>query len=337
MSCYHPLYAWIDHSIFENGKQKNKVTISKNQDQFKSFDDFKSMFDPNINPYLEPIMLPCGKCIGCKLDKSRDWANRCQLEASYYSENYFLTLTYDDDHLPYSQNYNALTKSYASVPTLRKKDLQDFLKRLRRHFEYNFDEYGIRFFACGEYGTINHRPHYHVILFNCKLSDDLVFKFSKSGNPFYQSPLIDKLWNKGIAIVSTVTWDTCAYTARYVLKKCSDSVIDPQWSDSDFEFEFINMSRRPGIGKNFYDDNKEEIYEFDRISKGFKSPIRPPKYYDRLYDVDNPEVMDIMKDIRKSKAEKSRFRPETDLSEKDYNSLREKNKIEQIKSLTREL
>lgn len=340
LSCYHPNFCLLDGSYQEDGKPKNKVIFDNKFNRYESWDEFKSYVENNIttyNPLIKPLLLPCGKCIGCKLDKSREWANRCVLELNPDEENWFITLTYDDEHLPYSHNYNDLTKSFCSVPTLRKKDLSDFIKRLRRHFEYYYELTNIRFFACGEYGTNNHRPHYHGIFYNLPLSDDLEYKFSKNGNSYFTSQLISKLWPNGLHIISHVTWDTCAYTARYCLKKASDSIITPQWSDCDFEKEFINMSRRPGIGRDYYDKFKENIYEFDRISDGFKTPIRPPKYYDRLYDIDNPNVMSILKDIRKTKAEQSRFRPQTDLSEKEYLSLCEKSKQERINRLTRPL
>ena len=103
-----------------------------------------------------PVQVPCGKCIGCRLDYSRKWAIRCVLEAQMHKENCFLTLTYDDEHLPKGEK-------------LEKEEMQKFWKRLRKATGTK-----IRYYMAGEYGTEGGRPHYHACVFGWKPRDTVV-------------------------------------------------------------------------------------------------------------------------------------------------------------------
>jgi hypothetical protein len=147
------------------------------------------------------LMIPCGRCMGCKLERSRQWAVRCMHESSLHKDNCFITLTYEDRFLP-------------PGGTLLKSDFQDFMKRLRfqnvakvpsglSHNER--DEWllrnGIRFFQCGEYGELNHRPHYHAILFNFDFPDKKFYKMS-GDHRLFTSKMLDSLWDfKGICTI----------------------------------------------------------------------------------------------------------------------------------------
>ena len=141
MPCYSPLIAWRAKHINPSGK----TSLVFNQRDAAQPDD--------------PVQLPCGQCIGCRLEKSRQWAMRIAHESSLYDQNCFLTLTFSDEHLP--QNLS-----------VSKRDLQLFMKRLRKHFAPR----KIRFFQCGEYGELNMRPHYHSILFNVDFPDKYLWR-----------------------------------------------------------------------------------------------------------------------------------------------------------------
>ena len=131
MACYNPLKAWSKPNPFKPGKSIIRFTLPEN----------------NLLDY-EEIKLPCGQCIGCRLDRSRQWANRCMLELQYHDSAFFVTLTYDDFHVPKSYYADPETgEAYTSL-TLCKRDFQLWMKRLRK----KFSEDKIRFFACGEYG-----------------------------------------------------------------------------------------------------------------------------------------------------------------------------------------
>ena len=189
-------------------------------------------------PYVDSTWfstVPCGRCEGCKMDYAREWANRMCLELQDNPDAIFLTLTYNDLHLP---------KAPDGYATLDKRDVQLFFKRLRKAFP----DRKIRYYIAGEYGTHTHRPHYHAIIYNLSLTDftDIVSRGSNEiGQLFFSSKQLENIWGNGFILMSTVSWKTCNYVARYVTKKQygvdSDeigSVLPP----------FNLSSRRPGIG-----------------------------------------------------------------------------------------
>jgi len=151
------------------------------------------------------LELPCGRCIGCKLSRARMWAIRIKHEASMFSANWFLTLTYDDEHLPKSLS-------------LEYKDIQLFLKRLRLKYKgYEPGPSGtapVRFFVAGEYGEQYQRPHWHMMLFNVKFPDLAPFVDNT-----WQSRAVEALWGKGNVVIGSVTIQSAAYVAGYSLKK----------------------------------------------------------------------------------------------------------------------
>lgn len=143
------------------------------------------------------LELPCGQCVGCRLERSRQWAMRCLHESSLYERNCFLTLTYSDEFLPFRGQ-------------LRYRDFQGFMKRLRK-----FASTPLRFFMCGEYGTLNMRPHYHALIFGFDFDDKVPFRLLDSGCRIYNSSRLEKLWYFGASSVGAVTFESAAYTARY--------------------------------------------------------------------------------------------------------------------------
>lgn len=252
---------------------------------------------------FEYIEVPCGQCSGCRVDRSRQWADRMLIESREHDANCFITLTYDNDHVPRS-SYQSNRGEYLDSLTLRKRDMQLFLKRLRRRLE----PLQIRFFGCGEYGGRTHRPHYHLIIFGWFPDDAVEFNRSPNGDVFYTSETISKAWqNQGHILVSNVSWDTCAYTARYVTKKLNGDGAG-LYHYKKIEPPFSLMSRRPGIARKFYDEHKDDIYNLDKLPNIYISTpeggrkIKPPRYYDKLYDIEYPEESAQIKEIRKKLA-----------------------------------
>lgn len=248
----------------------------------------------------------CGQCIECRLAKSREWALRIMLESQAYKHNYFVTLTYNDDYLPLVDEFDPSTGEFRpDVPTLEKKALSAFVKRLRSQCVYKFGHDGIKFFGCGEYGELHQRSHYHICLMNMPdLTEDLVF-FSRENNiTLYRSPFIESCWVDkefrlpiGFVTVGDLTWDSAAYTARYIMKKqlgktSTKNIIRSNEAQgltgSSFrEPEFILMSRRPGIAYDYFKSHSEELYDHDSIVAKFGDrvyEVKPPVYFDRLYD-----------------------------------------------------
>lgn len=289
--------------------------------------------------YKDFITIPCGQCIGCRIDKSREWANRMMLELPYSTSAYFVTLTYNDENLPRrlyrSQEYEdewsgEILESYS----LDKRDLQLFNKRLRKRYGN-----GIRFYAAGEYGSKSLRPHYHAIYFNLPLSDLVPFKRSSEGFMYYRSATLEKLWKKGFVMVTDVTWQTCAYVARYVTKKRTGK-------DSEFynyfniEPEFSIMSRKPGLGRMWFDEHGKDAYETYIISFSTKEGsirFRPPGYFDSLYDIDHHDELEVIKENRRKMAENAnRMRlTKTDKSYLELLEVQEFNFKHRIKTLVR--
>lgn len=221
---------------------------------------------------VETLTLPCGRCEGCLLERSRQWAIRCMHEASLYPENCFLTLTYSESQLP-------------PGGSLRYRDFQLFMKRLRQENRKRL----IRFFMCGEYGELYRRPHFHACVFNYDFPDRVYFRTSGSGEKLFTSETLSRLWPHGFATIGDVTFESAAYAARYVLKKefgkgaKSSDVVDPDTGVITSRTpEFCHMSLRPGIGAPWLAKFFSDVYpNGDMVVNG--SVCKPPRYYDKLF------------------------------------------------------
>lgn len=239
----------------------------------------------------EFLYLPCGQCIECRLKRSREWAVRCMHEARLWPSNCFITLTYEV--VPEDGN-------------LRYKHFQDFMKRIRKHFNAS-DSNPIRFYMCGEYGSITERPHYHAILFNCDFPDKVFHKNSGSGFPIYTSELLDKKWGFGHCWIGDVTFESAAYIARYVVDKLTGEAIErdgeyviDKSSGEVYIPEFTRMSLKPGIGAEFYKRFPTDIFPHDRVILKGQS-VGVPRYYSILLERENPELLERLKVARKSR------------------------------------
>ncbi|UOF78714.1 replication associated protein [Microviridae sp.] len=257
MACFHPLEAW-------RGRAGGPAVFSKPVDY------------PAIR-----LDLPCGQCIGCRLERSRQWAVRMMHEASLHLDNCFVTFTYAPEHLPRDLSLN-------------KRHFQLFMKRLRKRCGK------VRFFHCGEYGETTGRPHYHAILFGFDFPDK-VFYSGDGENRVYTSELLDELWGFGECKIGSVTFESCAYVARYILKKVTGDAAEQHYLRCD-EFgeafsitpEYVTMSRRPGIAYEWFRKFGNEVFPSDEvISRGHA--VRPPRYYDNLLELAEPSVFDSVK------------------------------------------
>lgn len=297
--CTKPNYVALNHSVISAKTGKPHVHFlgaKKDFDQYKSTDNF------------EIVTVPCGQCIECRLQRSRDWANRVMLETKYHAFSWFVTLTYDDAKLPFYGD---------ELPTLWRPDFTKFMKDLREYMRTHYDITGIRFYMCGEYGALNHRPHWHVILFGCPIPDLKPWFKNQLGHQIYTSELIESIWKNGIVGIGEVTWDSAAYTARYILKKQTGKN-SKYYEDLHIMPEMTGMSNRPGIGRQYYDEHAQDVY-FNKSGSlkdeinmyglkgaaGAKGIARPPKYYDRLFDLDSPEALAAIKASRKKKMQAS--------------------------------
>lgn len=255
----------------------------------------KITFDRSAGYSDLPLKLPCGQCIGCRLERSRQWALRCVHEASLYDHNTFITLTYNNQSLPEDGSLN-------------KKHFQKFMKRYRKKYPH----LKIRFFHCGEYGTKNKRPHYHAIIFNHDFTDKELWQ-NRKGTKLYTSKTLQSLWPHGFSTIGDVTFESAAYVARYIMKKVTGDqaeshyqAIDPETGEiHTLQPEYTTMSRKPGIAHDWYNRYKTDVYPSDFIIlKGQK--MKPPKYYDTIYELEQPLDFAILKTQRNQTKKKNR-------------------------------
>lgn len=275
MPCYHPLQGY--RSRIKNAKTGKRGVV------FTVSEGYRDM----------PIQVPCGQCIGCRLERSRQWAIRCMHEAQLHESNCFITLTYNDQHLPEDNS-------------LKVDHFQKFMKRLRKKFGQ-----GIRFYHCGEYGEQFKRPHYHAIIFGLDFADKQYHR-DRNGYPVYVSQTLQELWPYGFSEIGTVTFESAAYVARYITKKVTGEQAQGHYGITNYETgefteikpEYTTMSRRPGIGKNWLEKYHKDIYPDDFVVVGGKK-MKPPKFYDAQFEIAYPSDFDKIKAKRISKGKQN--------------------------------
>ncbi len=190
MTCYYPLKAAL-----ETGAGKRPLIYKKTKPR-----------PDKLAPGWEALDLPCNQCMGCRLDRSKEWAARIVHEAQMHQDKCFITLTYNKENLPHDGSLN-------------KSHFQKFMKRLRRKYEPQ----QIRYFHCGEYGESDlRRPHYHACLFGIDFPDRLPFS-SRNDITTYTSDTLTDIWGKGFTTCGELNYQTAAYTSRYIMKKVTSN------------------------------------------------------------------------------------------------------------------
>lgn len=262
MPCFNPQLAWRSRTFNENGKRP-------------------LVFSPSKALTDQEYRIPCGYCIGCKLEQSRQWAMRCVHEASLYKHNCFITLTYADKNLP-------------PGGSLVLRDLQLFMKRLR---DKNKD-HKIRFYGCGEYGRDLGRPHYHVCLFNHDFDDKQPLMLKGKTGLFY-SVKLDETWNLGFSTIAELNIKTARYAAKYASKVIKGNLAPMHYQGRAPEFQV--MSRRPGLGYDWLSKYKGDIYPKDYVHvDGIR--MNSTRYYDMQYQKMNPKGLETIKEKRRDAA-----------------------------------
>lgn len=259
MACYHPLEAFYSKDLNRSGKRS-------------------IVFNPRQALQPDVILnLPCGQCIGCRLERSRQWAIRCMHESKMHRDNCFITLTYDEKNLP-------------TDGSLHKEDYQNFLKRLRKELHPQ----KVRYYMCGEYGDQTSRPHFHACLFGYRPEDLTLYKTS-NGNRLYNSKLLQKIWSHGHVVIGELTFESAAYVARYVMKKITgknahehyDTINEKTGEVTTRIPEYNQPSLKPAIGRTYLEKYKGYILDHDGVIVNGKK-VKPPKYYDKLLSKDSP-------------------------------------------------
>ena len=227
------------------------------------------------------IQVPCGCCRECLADNSKQWAFRILKEAAQYENNYFVTITYNEDNIP---NDRMLDKNFFT----------DFNKKLKTYLSRNGLKSDFRFYGVGEYGSKTARPHYHVIYFGLDLQD-LKFEYIDSNhNLHFSSKLLDQVWQKGFIDIGSVDIGSACYVARYCDKKRRLTTSEKKdLLEKGIVPEFAAMSRRPGIGASYYDEAYDRFIngKYYDIEKGkqFKLPLYYTKKFKEILK-DTPEL-----------------------------------------------
>lgn len=278
MPCFSPLTAW--HSNHINPKSgKSGIVFTRPFKAGKSF------------------QLPCRQCIGCLLEHSRQWAIRCTHEASLHEQNSFVTLTYSPDKLPKNGS-------------LHLPHIQNLFKSLRKEFPNK----QLRYYHCGEYGDKLKRPHYHVCFFGLDFNDKKFIFKTFDGNPLYTSPTLTRLWKHGFHTIGALTFESAAYTARYIMKKQkghSAEIINPVTALKHYEAvnldtgeiiplkpEYTTMSLKPAIALDWYNKHKDDVFPDDFIIHNGRK-IKPPRYYSLKYQHEHPQLYEALQAQRK--------------------------------------
>lgn len=264
MPCYTPLTAYrVRHEI-------------------GSRIEYDIIFTANHPQQTAVLQLPCGQCIGCRLERSRQWAVRCVHEAQLHEQNCFLTLTFNDEHL----NHNL---------SLHKPDFQNFMKRLRKKYPKN--KYGrISYFHCGEYGENYSRPHHHACIFGFDFPDKKPWR-KQNENTLYTSEILNELWPFGFCTIGQVNFETAAYVARYVTKKITGKNADQFYSGR--QPEYTTMSKRPAIGLKWIEKYISDVYPHDEVILNGQK-MRPSRFYDKYLEKNHPEQYTDIKISRES-------------------------------------
>ncbi len=308
-------------------------------------------------------LIPCGHCAACKLTASSSWANRMEMELPYHENAWFVTLTYNDESIPYRYTWNngtgeIVTENYS----LNYDDLTKFWKRLRRYIDYNIENYkgNLMYYAAGEYGSTTHRPHYHAIIYDLPIEKDDLKEYKKrAGTVYYNCKWLEKVWGLGFVVLSPAEWKAMAYTARYTTKKVYGKEGKEFYESLGILPEDNRMSLKPAIGAQYYYDHAEEIYRKDQICLKNGKICKPPRYFDKLFDLEHSEAKPLSaeeerkiedtiekaesEELKAIKRERRRIAnnalfaqlKQTGLTMQEYYNLKDKKMQERMKKLIR--
>ncbi|QCQ84779.1 replication initiator protein [Blackfly microvirus SF02] len=260
MACYHPVKAYRDSS--------GGVVFVERGD------------------LVNTLWLPCGRCPGCRLERSRQWSVRIQHESSLYERSAFATLTYSDEFVP-------------TDGSLAYSHYQKFMRRVREKFGPT------RFFMCGEYGEDKLRPHFHAGLFGLWPYDAKPWRKGEYGHMNYRSGLLESCWKLGNVEFGILCQQSAAYMARYTFKKVTGDKADVHYEGYDVETgelvhrvpEFCHMSLRPGIGARWFAKYASDVFPHDRVvMRGVVG--KPPRYYDILLKRSDPVMLEVVQQER---------------------------------------
>lgn len=252
---------------------------------------------PDLLHLYKELQVPCGDCIADRRCKSilRSIQLACELQTTV-GQSWFITFTYDDEHIPDNLS-------------LYKPHIYNCIKAIRRYRNKNNHPGKFRYEQCGEYGTKTFRPHHHMAAFNLTLDDLELYSDGKYKS--YTSETMQKLWPHGQVVIIELNHASCLYIAQHSDKKIANSIPNHEPEVLNAETgeiskdrvpEYSTRSSRPGIGADWYDQfGQTDLYNTDSIVIDGKQ-YKIPHYFDKFLKIENPELYEEIKAIRKENA-----------------------------------
>lgn len=370
--CYHPNIIIQDRDKWNSNTKKNwqqVAFISPWKEDFKGYEYYDQKFnkDPNLNcnGKYRAIRSPCqNKCLQCCESKAKEWATRIMLHIGDDIESYMVTCTYDDKYLPTAdyiktENGEIFYNDGSWNSYLEYEHAENFIRKVRDWQRTKYNNSGIKYFGCGEYGGQNGRSHFHIIFMGLHLEpeDVKIHQVDQEGNILYECKELEECWilpnarkgqaeHMGFVSVCECNWQTARYVAGYVQKK------NIHYNKKD-EYEFYTnkevyyakrgqtpeklfMSNHPGIGMDYFEKEKQGFFEDGYILiKGAKNKIVPaaiPKYFEKLLEKECEPMYDKHKERKKLAAEKNEAvkMSQTSLSIKEQLEVEERMKKDQM-------
>lgn len=320
MKCVTPMFRRYEQGNYKNGKIVSRQEVMQglelNPNNIKLCLDKINYHNRMNGSGLIYEQIPCQHCWACNLNYSAQWATRIVYESMKYDHNYWITLTYDDDHLPIAEKIEYKDHIWENTGeeiwqegTVWEPHMRKFLHDLRQHLKRHKNHVGLKYYYCAEYGETTHRSHYHIILLNCPLDIKQFYDFFQDENfkLHWKSKEIENYWKHGMIDICEVEWSNIAYTARYCMKKLHQKNNEEYCKEGKLP-EFVRMSRN--LGKSYYEEHKNDIYKNDEIImrtvKGNVGSYKPPKAWDRLFQKEHPEEWEKIKLSRQKAAERAR-------------------------------
>ena len=294
-------------------REKVNERLENNENYFKFIQRMNEKLEKE-GSRLRYGLTGCKKCWACRLNYSIEWAARIIHECEKTpGMNYFVTLTYDNDHVPVldrleykDQDGNKQVRYNDGTfrPSLNKDDARKFINSLRKYLSRTYNHTGLKFYMCGEYGGQTSRPHFHYILMNCPLNPTKFYDnhIDENGKDHWKQKEIEAQWKKGMIDVALVEFGDAAYVARYGTKLFLKGGTEEDYAKLGIVKEFTRCSRNPGIGLDFVRRHELDLLLTDEIVMKNSSDktvhVKLPQYYVKKLEEIYPEYIDQLKNER---------------------------------------
>lgn len=235
------------------------------------------------------LLVPCGKCMACRIARTREWTVRMMNENTCHEQSVYVTLTYNDEFLPKNLS-------------LSKREAQLFLKRLRKSIE----PLKIKYYLCGEYGEEYSRPHYHAIIFGLGIESEEIIK---------------NAWPFGFIKLGYVEHDSIQYVSGYIQKKFSGKLGLEVYGDRLPPFHLQSK----GLGKEWAIRNQRQLEQQLTVTSGGVA-MGLPRYYKKILNIDSEKTK--VAALEKEKAFEERALKKGAVTEVDKAVLREESRIQ---------